>query len=259
MRYLHRRCKRNGSSRSTPSKFRRDGRPARVLVVLQATRVTLSLPVTRKRREPLESTPYSHANAMTPRPTALLVAAHDEPINTFAQICAIVEYPTLRWHVEELHRVWNQEGCNVEDMQLRSPREAMLNGLSFTAPWPLAASDSPANWLAATPSLPALGESDEIDAAIVLRRRRTAFETGRPAVGRRSRLHRRHRRIQVLGGPRTYRHRPRTRARHRYDRGPRFGLPRPRRILKCRDCSPPPNGVSLNPPRRLPEMFTCGA
>ncbi len=163
----------------------RDGRPARVARMhVQATRVTLSLPVTRKRREPLEINAVLARECHGPQGQQLCwLLLTTEPINTFAQICAIVRAYSLRWRIEELHRVWKRGGCNVEDMQLRS-REAMLKWAILHCA--VAARSLRLSQLArSNPDLPALEEFSptEIDAAIVLRRRRTALKLGdRPSV-----------------------------------------------------------------------------
>lgn len=132
----------------------RDGRPARVARMhVQATRVTLSLPVTRKRREPLEINAVLARECHGPQGQQLCwLLLTTEPINTFAQICAIVRAYSLRWRIEELHRVWKREAATSKTCSFVRAKRCS-SGLSFTAPWPLAASDSP-SWLAATPTYP---------------------------------------------------------------------------------------------------------
>ncbi len=134
----------------------RDGHPARVARMhVQATRVTLLAAQTRKRREPLEINAVLARECHGPQGQQLLswLLLTTEPINTFAQICAIVRaYPALAYR-RAAPACGKRGGRNVEDMQLRS-REAMLKwAILHPAPWPLAASDSP-SWLAATPTYP---------------------------------------------------------------------------------------------------------
>ncbi len=89
------------------------------------------------------------------QPEQLLLTT--EPINTFAQICAIVRAYSLLAHRRAAPRVWKRGGCNVEDMQLRS-REAMLKWAILHCA--VAARSLRLSQLArSNPDLPALEES----------------------------------------------------------------------------------------------------
>jgi hypothetical protein len=163
----------------------RDGRPARVArMQVQAARLTLALPVTRKRREPLEINAVLAREVGGPSGQSLCwLLLTTEPIDDFVQICAIVHAYSLRWRIEEMHRAWKRGGCNVEDTQLRS-REAILKWATLHCAV-AARSVRLAQLARSNPELPALEEFSptEIDAAIVLRRRRTKLQLGdRPSL-----------------------------------------------------------------------------
>jgi hypothetical protein len=163
----------------------REGRPARVArMQVQAARLTLALPVTRKRRESLEINAVLAREVDGPRGGGLCwMLLTTEPIDLLEQICAVVHAYSWRWRIEEMHRAWKRGGCNVEDTQLRS-REAILKWATLHCA--VAARSVRLAQLARTsPSLPAVEEFSptEIDAAIVLRRKRTPLKLGdRPSL-----------------------------------------------------------------------------
>jgi hypothetical protein len=165
-----------------PSRGDRPGRLAQMHV--QASRVTLALPVTRKRREPLEINAVLAREVEGPSEGALCwMLLTTEPIDSFAQIRDIVRAYSLRWRIEELHRAWKRGGGCVEDTQLRS-REAILKWSTLHCA--VAARSVRLAQLARTnPELPATEEftPTEIDAAIILRRKRTKLQVGdRPSL-----------------------------------------------------------------------------
>jgi hypothetical protein len=53
----------------------------------------------------------------------LLLTTH--PVRTRADVLEVVRGYTLRWRIEDFHRVWKRGLCNVEDTQLRS-RDAIF-------------------------------------------------------------------------------------------------------------------------------------
>jgi hypothetical protein len=163
----------------------RDGRPARVARMrVQAARVTLALPVSRRRHDPLEINAVLAREVGGPAGAGLCwMLFTTERIDGLAQVCAVVKAYSLRWRIEEMHRVWKRGGCNVEDTQLRS-REAILKWATLHCA--VAARSIRLAQLARThPELPAVEEFSptEIDAAIVLRRKRTKLKLGdRPSL-----------------------------------------------------------------------------
>lgn len=164
----------------------RGGRPARVArMQLQYATVTVRLPVTRKRRVPVQLNAVLAREVHGPRGQALgWMLLTTEPIDTFHQVVALVRAYTYRWRIEELHRMWKRGGCNVEDTQLRS-RDAIIKWATLHCA--VAARALRLTQLARTqPEVPATTEFSqaEIDAAIVLRRKRTKLRLGDvPSLG----------------------------------------------------------------------------
>jgi Transposase DNA-binding/Transposase Tn5 dimerisation domain len=175
----------------------RGGRPARIArMQLQCARVTLQLPVTRKKRIPVE------LNAILAREVGgrkgqglhwMLLTT--EPIDSCKQVRALVDAYTFRWRIEELHRMWKRGGCDVEDTQLRS-RNAIIKWATLHCA--VAARALRLTQLARTqPDVPATSEFSqaEIDAAIILRRKRTKRRIGDvPSLGEMVRM------VADLGG-----------------------------------------------------------
>lgn len=60
----------------------------------------------------------------------MLLTTH--PIETRADVLAVVHAYTLRWRVEDFHRTWKSGLCSVEDTQLRS-RDAILKWATILA------------------------------------------------------------------------------------------------------------------------------
>jgi hypothetical protein len=175
----------------------RGGRPARVArMQLQYAPVTVRLPVTRKRRVQVQLNAVLAREVRGPRGQALCwMLLTTEPIDTFEHVVALVRAYTYRWRIEELHRMWKRGGCNVEDTQLRS-RDAIIKWATLHCA--VAARALRLTQLARThPEAPATAEFSqaEIDAAIVLRRKRTKFRLGDvPSLGDMVRL------VADLGG-----------------------------------------------------------
>ncbi len=132
-----------------------------------------------------KSTPYSHANAMAPKANSFVGCCSRPSRSTPSRKSAPSCVPTLCAGVSKSCTACGNGEAATSKTCSFVRAEAMLKvRLSFTAPWPLAASDSP-SWLAATPTYPPSRNlvRTEIDAAIVLRRRRTALKLGdRPSV-----------------------------------------------------------------------------
>ena len=164
----------------------RAGRAARVAhMQLQATCITLELRVARKRREYVELNAVLAREVDGPQAASLSwMLLTTEPIDTLEQMVDVVRGYTFRWRIEEMHRIWKRGGCNVEDTQLRSrgaiekwailhcavaTRALRLSQLARTQPEVLATEEF---------------TQPEIDAAIVLRRRRTKLHLGDvPSLG----------------------------------------------------------------------------
>lgn len=175
----------------------RGGCPARVARMhLQYAPFTVRLPVTRKRRVQVQLNAVLAREVNGPRGQALCwMLLTTEPIDTFDQVVALVRAYSCRWRIEELHRMWKRGGCNVEDTQLRS-RDAIIKWATLHCA--VAARALRLTQLARTqPEVPATTEFSqaEIDAAIVLRRKRTKFRMGDvPCLGDMVRL------VADLGG-----------------------------------------------------------
>lgn len=158
----------------------RDGRSPRIARMhVRTARVLVRLQVGKHR------VAYQELNAVWAREVAgpkdsslswMLLTT--EPIEAFAQVLEIVQAYTLRWRIEEMHRVWKRGGCNVEDTQLRS-REAIIKWATLHAA--VATRAVRLAQLARTqPDVSASEEFSrtEIDAAIALRRKRTKYQIG---------------------------------------------------------------------------------
>jgi hypothetical protein len=175
----------------------RDGRPGRVARMhLQYAPVALRLPVARKRRVIVQLNAVVAREVDGPRGEALCwMLLTTEPIDTFDQVVALVRAYTFRWRIEELHRMWKRGGCHVEDTQLRS-RDAIIKWATLHCA--VAARALRLTQLARTqPEVPATQEFSqvEIDAAIVLRRKRTKHRLGDvPSLGEMVRM------VADLGG-----------------------------------------------------------
>ena len=158
----------------------RAGRPARVArMQLQCARVTLQLPVTRKKRVPLELNVILAREVGSPKGEGLhWMLLTTEPIDTLEQVTSLVKAYTFRWRIEEMHKIWKSGGGHVEDTQLRS-RDAIIKWATLHCA--VAARALRLTQLARTqPGVPATTEFSqaEIDAAIILRRKRTKRRIG---------------------------------------------------------------------------------
>lgn len=160
----------------------RAGRPARIArMQVRAVRVTLRLPVTRKRIV------HQELNALWAQEVGgglswMLLTT--EPIETFQQVLEIVRAYVFRWRIEEVHRAWKRGGGHVEGTQLRS-RDAIIKWATLHAA--VATRAVRLAQLARTqPEISASQEftQTEIDAVIVLRRKRTRYKLGDvPSLG----------------------------------------------------------------------------
>jgi hypothetical protein len=158
----------------------RDGHCARVARMhVRTARVTVRLRVGKKRVEHQELNAVWAQEVDGPRDSPLSwMLLTTEPIETFSQVLEVVHAYTLRWRIEEMHRAWKRGGCNVEDTQLRS-REAIIKWATLHAA--VATRAVRLTQLARTqPDVSASEEfsQTEIDAAIVLRRKRTKYRIG---------------------------------------------------------------------------------
>jgi len=174
----------------------RGGKPARVAALrIRAARVTLVLPVGRKRRE-LVTVNAIAVREISRRSDALeWLLLTTAPIRSTKAVIAVVDAYALRWRIEEVHRVWKKGWCEVERTQLRS-----LSGLCKWATLHLvvAARATRLTYLARTqPDLPATDEfeRDEIDAILLHQAKRTEYRRGEtPPIAEVVRL------IGMLGG-----------------------------------------------------------
>jgi hypothetical protein len=158
----------------------RPGRPARTARMhVRATRVRIELRVARKRREYVELNAVLAEEVGGPLKGSLSwMLLTTEPIESFAQVIDIVDAYTLRWRIEEMHRIWKKGGGNVEDTQLRS-FEAIIKWATIHCA--VATRALRLAQLARTrPDAPAVEEftRTEVDAAIVLRKKRTKHHLG---------------------------------------------------------------------------------
>jgi hypothetical protein len=166
-----------------PSQPARPGRQATLQV--QTARVSVELRVTKRKRQYVELNAVLAREVGGPRGASLSwMLLTTEPIDTFEQVVDIIGAYTLRWRIEEMHRAWKRGGGNVEQTQLRS-RQAIEKWATLHCA--VAARALRLTQLARTePERPAIEEftQDEIDAAIVLRGKRTQLRLGdRPSLG----------------------------------------------------------------------------
>jgi hypothetical protein len=164
----------------------RPGRPARLATLrVQTARVCLELRISKRGRQYVELNVVLAREVAGPRGASLSwMLLTTEPTETFEQVVDIVRAYTLRWRIEEMHRAWKRGGGNVEQTQLRSRQAiekwATLHCAVATRALRLA------QLARAQPERPATEEftPDEIDAAIVLRGKRTTLQPGdRPSLG----------------------------------------------------------------------------
>jgi hypothetical protein len=158
----------------------RSGNPARTAhMEVRATRVELELRVSKKRRKYVALNAVLAEEVGGPTKGALSwMLLTTEPIDTFEQVLGIVNAYTLRWRIEEMHRVWKRGSCNVEDTQLRS-FEAIVKWATLHCA--VATRALRLTQLARTrPETPAIEEftQTEVDAAIALRKKRTKHKLG---------------------------------------------------------------------------------
>jgi hypothetical protein len=97
----------------------------------------------------------------------MLLTTH--PIQTRADVLAVVDAYTLRWRVEDFHRAWKRGLCRVEDTQLRS-RDAIFKWATILATVAARATRL-AHLARTTPDVPASTEfgAFEMEAIIALR------------------------------------------------------------------------------------------
>jgi hypothetical protein len=168
---------------AVPRRIERDERTAHMQV--QAKRVTIELRVSKRGREYVELNAVWAREVRGPRGASLSwLLLTTQPIDTFEQVLEIVRAYTFRWRIEEMHRVWKRGGGHVEDTQLRS-REAIIKWATLHCA--VATRALRLTQLARTrPDTPASEEfsQTEIDATILLRRKRTKFKLGDvPSLG----------------------------------------------------------------------------
>jgi hypothetical protein len=152
---------------------------------VQTARVSVELRVSKRKRQYVELNAVLAREVGGPRGASLSwMLLTTEPIDTFKQVLDIIRAYTLRWRIEEMHRAWKRGGGNVEQTQLRSRRAIEKWATLHCA---VAARALRLTQLARTePERPATEEftQDEIDAAIVLRGKRTQMRLGdRPSLG----------------------------------------------------------------------------
>jgi transposase-like protein/transposase Tn5 family protein len=173
------------------------GRSARQATLqVQTARVSVELRVTKRKRQTIELNAVLAREVGGPRGASLSwMLLTTESVDTFGQVLDIIGAYTLRWRIEEMHRAWKRGGGNVEETQLRS-RQAIEKWATLHCA--VAARALRLTQLARTePERPATEEftQDEIDAAIVLRGKRTTLRLGdRPSLGELVRM------IADLGG-----------------------------------------------------------
>ena len=98
-------------------------------MVVRVGRVALRLRDRRTRRiTPLEVTAvWTRENGTTPadeEPIDWLLLTN-YPVTTLEQAHEVIAGYATRWRVEECHKTWKSDGCNVEDTQLHSANAVM--------------------------------------------------------------------------------------------------------------------------------------
>jgi hypothetical protein len=162
------------------------GRPRRLAkLTVRFARVVLELRISKRGRQYVEVNAILAQEVGGPRGSSLSwMLLTTEPIDTAQQAREVIDAYALRWRIEELHRAWKRGGGDVEQTQLRS-RQAIEKWATLHCA--VAARALRLAQLARTePERPATDEftPDEIDAAIVLRRKRTTLQVGdRPSLG----------------------------------------------------------------------------
>lgn len=160
-----------------PRRMEREARTARMHV--RAKRVTIELRISKRGREYVQLNAVWAHEVRGPSGASLSwMLLTTEPIDTFEQVSEIVQAYTYRWRIEEMHRLWKRGGGCVEDTQLRS-REAIIKWATLHAA--VATRALRLTQMARTqPETPASEEFSqaEIDATIVLRKKRTKFNRG---------------------------------------------------------------------------------
>ena len=165
-------------------------RKARVAtLILRALRVTIPLPVTRKKRVPYE---IGIVQAVEKDPPAdgseriewLLLTTRD--VHTAAEASEVVHAYTRRWRIEDFHRTWKEGACGIESVRLRAYDHIVRWAILMAS---IATRIENIKMLSRTsPELPATQcyTQDEIDAAILLRsrHRKLRYEPGQvPPLG----------------------------------------------------------------------------
>jgi len=157
----------------------RHGRAARrSKIVVRSRRVTLDLPADgRIVQVTMNALEAREVNG--PKGDAICwMLLTTESTTKSEEALEMVRAYAMRWRIEEVHRAWKRGGCNVENTQLRS-REGLIKWATLHVAV-ATRSVRLARLSRETPEVPASQEftQDEIDGAIVLRRRRTKLRMG---------------------------------------------------------------------------------
>jgi hypothetical protein len=170
-----------------PKRPKRKARNA--TLILRALRVTIPLPVTRKKRKPCEIVIVQAIEKDLPvdgseRIEWLLLTTRE--VHTAADAAEVVHAYTRRWRIEDFHRAWKEGACGIESTRLRAYDHILRWAILMAS---VATRIENIKMLSRTsPDLPATEcyTQDEIDAAILLRsrHRKLAYEPGQvPPLG----------------------------------------------------------------------------
>lgn len=147
-------------------------RPRIAQIGVRACKVLISARVTSNRRKTfaLNALLVEESQRRKDRISWLLLTSH--PINTRADVDAVVRGYTFRWRIEDFHRCWKRGRCNVEKTQLRT-RGAVTKWVTILATVAARALRL-ANMLRTAPELPASSEFTdyEIEACFLLSKRK---------------------------------------------------------------------------------------
>jgi len=164
----------------------RHGRAERLAVLeVRAVRVTLSLMVGAKRREPFEMTAVcaKEIGYRGPDPLHWMLLT-TESVDSLDHAQRALDGYALRWRIEELHRAWKTGWCSVEKTQLRG-RDALCKWATLHLA--VASRAIRLSHRARTePDAPAAEEfaREEIDAILLWQKKRTKLRPGdTPALG----------------------------------------------------------------------------
>jgi len=147
---------------------RKGARPRTAKIELRACKVTISALVGKNRRETFEmNAVMARENQRRPdRICWVLLTTH--PIETRADVTAVVKGYGMRWRIEDFHRAWKRGHCNVEKSQLHG-RNALVKWATILATV-AARAQRLAHLLRTSPDLPASTEftEHEIEACYIL-------------------------------------------------------------------------------------------